>query len=329
MSTLFLASLTHSNRCRLRAFSLVCVGALLFSGSACSLRELSAPPSSSAFSTSVEAKLETLSESSQTFTEENYKLVQYPESSLHEGDLILVNNTVSFLFPDNQQDSLVPLLEQKGTGYKVKDNSVLVDNRIMDSLNTMMEDFYQETGYGDVTVVSGFRTKEYQQLLLDREIQQSDEETALKWVAKPGGSEHHTGLAIDFSLYHDNGISGEYDGTGETSWINGNSWKYGFILRYPEDKREITGIYYEPWHFRFVGIPHAAAIAKKGMCLEEYIDYLKQFTFEGSHLQIAYSGKSYEIWFEYGNQAHVPAEGNYTVSGNNIDGFIVTAEQNP
>lgn len=315
----------------IRALSVISAGTLLFSLSSCSFVTRAPSDSSSSSPVSpppVEATLKIISGADLQYTSENCELVQYPESAVHEGNLILVNNSIPFVFPEDQQDSLQTVLEEKGSGYKVKDNTVQVDGRIMDSLNNMLADFNQATGYGDVTVVSGFRTEEYQQMLLDREIQQSGEETARKWVAKPGGSEHHTGLAIDFSIYHDNGLSSEYDGTGEPAWINQNSWKYGFILRYPDDKRDITGIYYEPWHFRWVGLPHAAAVTKEGICLEEYIDYLRQFTFDGSHYQIQCGEKTYEVWFEYGTQVHVPKEGSYTVSGNNVDGFIVTAEQN-
>ncbi len=62
----------------------------------------------------------------------------------------------------------------------------------------------------------------------------------------------------------------------EGKWIEENAWKYGFILRYPEDKTELTGIQYEPWHIRYVGLPHSAIMKEKNFVLEEYMDYLKE-----------------------------------------------------
>ena len=96
------------------------------------------------------------------------------------------------------------------------------------------------------------------------------------------------------------------------------------MVRYDEDKEALTGIGDEPWHFRYVGIPHAAVMAEEDLCLEEYIDYLKQFPYDGQHLTAEYGGEAYEIWYCAGTQAWLPDTGEYTVSGNNVDGVIVT-----
>jgi D-alanyl-D-alanine carboxypeptidase len=85
-------------------------------------------------------------------------------------------------------------------------------------------------------------------------------------IAVPGTSEHNAGLAIDFNL-----IRESFDQTKEFRWLRDNSWKYGFILRYPKDTTDITGIIYEPWHFRFVGLYHAEKVVHQGITLEEYI----------------------------------------------------------
>ena len=90
---------------------------------------------------------------------------------------------------------------------------------------------------------------------------------AEQWVAVPGTSEHQLGLAVDISM--------EDTATQTTSdmwqWLMKNSYKYGFILRYPEDKTNITGISYEPWHYRYVGREAAEEIYRSGLCLEEYL----------------------------------------------------------
>ena len=84
-------------------------------------------------------------------------------------------------------------------------------------------------------------------------------------LALPGTSEHQTGLGVDIM-----GSQKMYD------WLEANSWKYGFILRYPDNKTSITGIIFEPWHFRYVGQSFAKEIYDSGMCLEEYLEALKQ-----------------------------------------------------
>ena len=86
-------------------------------------------------------------------------------------------------------------------------------------------------------------------------------------IAIPGTSEHNAGLAIDFNL-----VEERFEQTAEFRWLQENSWQYGFILRYPRGTTHITGIIYEPWHFRFVGLYHAEQIFNSGLTLEEYID---------------------------------------------------------
>ena len=88
---------------------------------------------------------------------------------------------------------------------------------------------------------------------------------ALKLVAVPGTSEHQLGLALDIISETDE------DDTATWQWLNENCWRYGFILRYPEEKIQITGITYEPWHFRYVGVEAAQEITEQGITLEEYL----------------------------------------------------------
>lgn len=117
---------------------------------------------------------------------------------------------------------------------------------------------------------SGYRSYNYQQVLLDNLIKEKGAE-AYTLIALPGSSEHQTGLAIDIAYYHngvyDDNVKGEDK---EAIWLANNSYKYGFILRYPKDKENITGFQYEPWHFRFVGLKLAEKLYKKNMTLDEY-----------------------------------------------------------
>ncbi len=145
-----------------------------------------------------------------------------------------------------------------------------VDERIYDSLMCMLEDAKAENWYQMPRVVSGWRTADTQQKLYDDKIAEYEKEgysagearkLAEQWVAVPGYSEHQLGFAVDI-----NGVS--YD---VYSWLMENSYKYGFIFRYPGDKTEITGVAEEVWHYRYVGVEAAAEMYEKGLCLEEYI----------------------------------------------------------
>ena len=89
-----------------------------------------------------------------------------------------------------------------------------------------------------------------------------------------GTSEHNTGLCFDLAEEGSGWLRVEFENTPQGKWLRENAPKYGFILRYPKDKTKITGISYEPWHFRYVGVEHAQKITEQGMCLEEYIDFL-------------------------------------------------------
>jgi D-alanyl-D-alanine carboxypeptidase len=123
-------------------------------------------------------------------------------------------------------------------------------------------------------VREGFRTKEYQIEMMRTRISEytaqgySEEEAesmARDYVAEPGTSEHELGLAVDINA------DGGEDPWGVYSWLAENAYQYGFILRYPEGKTEITGIAYEPWHYRYVGTEAAAEIHEQGITLEEYL----------------------------------------------------------
>lgn len=95
---------------------------------------------------------------------------------------------------------------------------------------------------------------------------------ASQWVARPYCSEHHSGLAVDIVSKENQRLDESQEKTAVTQWLMKNSWKYGFILRYPKDGKEKTKVNYEPWHYRYVGKDHARLIYQKGITLEEYLE---------------------------------------------------------
>lgn len=152
-----------------------------------------------------------------------------------------------------------------------------VDERIYPELQKMFDDARAD---GVLPMIySSYRTTQKQQKLMDEEISKYQQEghsyleakkIAETWVAKPGTSEHQIGLALDITST-DKEIQ---EPTVVWEWLRKNSYRYGFILRYPEDKTDITGISPEPWHFRYVGEPAATEIYRRDICLEEYLEQI-------------------------------------------------------
>lgn len=167
---------------------------------------------------------------------------------------------------------------------------------------------------GSFFVSSGFRSQDTQTVLYDNGANRA-------FVLPPGHSEHHTGLAIDILA---TGISqSQMADSREGRWLADNSYRYGLILRYPEGATHITGIEFEPWHFRYVGKPHAYYMRQNNLVLEEYIELIQNtggFSFE-------MNGKLYHVLHQipHEDMINVSVDLEFTVSNDNMGGFIVTA----
>lgn len=260
-------------------------------------------------------------------TEDLYESVSIENTEIHNGDLILVNG--NYAYKSTDEEELKTLYGNKSDSYYVSGSELMLREDVITNLNAMLDDFYTETGHSDIIIISGYRTAEQQQELYDADLESTGSDTSTL-VAKPGYSEHETGYAMDFSLF-DGENSGDYDGTGEYSWINENCAHYGFVLRYPEEKTEITEIRYESWHYRYVGQPHAFYMQQNQLCLEEYMEELQNHTIDNALEVTNWDGKVYQVYYvpaESGESTYVmvPPDLEYTISGNNIDGFIVTVD---
>lgn len=123
-------------------------------------------------------------------------------------------------------------------------------------------------------LVSGYRSYSYQKGLFDIYTARDGEEAANRYSAKAGQSEHQTGLAADLGAADQACLLKEcFKDSEEGKWLKENSYLFGFILRYPQEKEEITGYVYEPWHFRYIGLQEAYLVHESGLTLEEYYDY--------------------------------------------------------
>lgn len=248
--------------------------------------------------------------------------VTMPDSALSQGNLVLVNKDHGF---DASLPKTVSVYERKNGSYLVKDIYLSVTAETVEALNAWMEAFAAETGVRDVNVVSGWRSLADQTAIYDNAVAEKGQAHADAYIALPGRSEHHTGLAVDLDTYDvENGTSGGFDGAGAYAWAVQHAWEYGFIQRYPPSKSSVTGIDFESWHFRYVGLPHAFIMAEEDLCLEEYIDFLRGYPFSGEHLFVTCREVRYEIWFCPKDEVVLPTCGSFSVSGNNVDGYIVT-----
>ncbi|MDE6530377.1 MAG: M15 family metallopeptidase [Lachnospiraceae bacterium] len=189
----------------------------------------------------------------------------HPIASEENGwNLILVNRN-SYI-PDDYEIELTEL-----------SNGEKVDSRIYPQLQEMFDDMRAEGIYPIVR--EGYRSAEEQEEIFAEKVQAyinegyfrvRAERIAEEWVAVPGTSEHQLGIAVDI-----NADKEQCENEDVYLWLAENAHEYGFILRYPQGKEEITGISYEPWHFRYVGVENAQIIYEKQICLEEFIESIK------------------------------------------------------
>jgi D-alanyl-D-alanine carboxypeptidase len=186
------------------------------------------------------------------------------DTNLTDWRLILVNRWNSI--PDDYEVELTQL-----------SNGQSVDSRIYSELQEMFDAARTDNIYP--IVASGYRTAEKQTSLMEEKIADlkasgySDadaKEEAETWVAITGTSEHQLGIAVDINGDGIHSVSKKV-----YKWLAENSYKYGFILRYPGDKTDITGVSNEPWHYRYVGTDAAKEIYENGLCLEEYLEELQ------------------------------------------------------
>ena len=185
-------------------------------------------------------------------------------------DVTVLVNKEQILDKDYVPLEMYVVDENENNFHQFKDASLkpMLRSDIKEYVDKLINDA-QELGL-PIIVDSGYRSFKYQQVILDALIKEKGDE-AFKLVALPGASEHQTGLAIDFA-YYENGIYNDdvKENDKEAIWLKNNAWKYGFILRYPKGKENVTGYNFEPWHFRFVGLKLAKYLFKNDLTLEEY-----------------------------------------------------------
>lgn len=185
-------------------------------------------------------------------------------------------------------------------------------------------------GPGEIVPVSGWRSRAEQQSIWDDTWAKEGESFTRRYVALPGCSEHQTGLAIDLGKRAESidFIRPDFPDEGVCGAFRRLAAKYGFILRYRREKEAVTGIGAEPWHFRYVGAPHAALMEENGLCLEEYGAFLDT----GPKRRTLSNGRRVEVFRVACPGGAVEAElpeGCCQISGDNAGGFILTVWEVP
>ena len=238
-----------------------------------------------------------------------------------QGSLLLVNSQNRYTFPAGI--SLINVYNRqetegtKGTYFQLPNSSILIEETAYTQMNKMLKAF------GDPTVhlTTAYRTYEQQDAIYQK-----------NGKTQPGYSDHHTGLS--FALRGEkNGGPIDLDKDERYNWLYEHCYEYGFVVRYPVNKAEITGESNYPECFRYVGYVHAYMMKNNNFCLEEYITYLQSHTYGEKALKVTTdNGSSYEIYYvaATGSQTEIPVPlagyGQAEIWGDNISGFLVTVK---
>lgn len=241
--------------------------------------------------------------------------------SIHAGDLILVDSRHPY------REKRCPEL----TGVPTPDSPVLLERRAADAFHALMT---AAEGWAHILPVSGWRSRRDQQAIWDGSLTENGLPFTKTFVDKAGCSEHETGLAIDVGLAdrEPDFIRPHFPYQGISQTFRDLAPAYGFIQRYPAGKESVTGIGHEPWHFRYVGKPHAAIMAQRGLTLEEYLSFLGDHPYGRAPYPTEVDGV--ETWVSYLSAAptgatvlDLPQGMVCTISGDNVGGFILTQQR--
>ena len=236
---------------------------------------------------------------------------------IHSGILVLVNAE----HPIRRRER--PVLAPAAPG-----SDVLLDTRAAAMLTGLIS---RLGAAGEIVPVSGWRSMREQREIWDGSMAENGTEFTRKYVALPGCSEHQTGLAIDLALRSDNidFIRPDFPYDGICGRFRALAADYGFIERYQAGKEHITGIAAEPWHFRYVGRPHARLMSDNGLCLEESVELLRSYPYPERLLETRGGVYEADVGFAFAKSELELPDAPYQISGNNVDGYIYTLWRKP
>lgn len=264
------------------------------------------------------------------------RYVTCTEADLHRGDLLLVGRTAPY-DPSLCAGEITDIRGSRVTEIQEGSYKLPIGRALLQTLEALQTDLQSEMQDRVCLLVNdSYRSAQTQQATIDEYLELYGQAYVDKYVAPVGCSEHHTALAVDLSFYDlSTGAilaTTSAEAAAHYAWMLENCRKYGLILRYTPEKESVTGYSAESWHFRYVGVPHAEYIASHALALEEYLEGLKT-TSAAQPLSIqTEGGERYSVYYIPATgsetQVPVPEDKPYTLSGNNVDGFIVTVGEN-
>ena len=206
-------------------------------------------------STDILADIDSRAVSPNAFEETNnlpdgYRLITVLNEDVYKGPLVLVNYAYESKIDG---ENLVNLYDNVSSSVGVKDNDMFINNSVLEPINNFFDGFKSVKGSTTILISSSYRSKNDQVEIYENSVKDTGAKSTAYYVAVPGYSEHQTGYCFDTAAINYNGEMVELDGEGDFSWLSDNCADYGFILRYPQSKTNITGIGYESWHFRYFG----------------------------------------------------------------------------
>lgn len=217
--------------------------------------------------------------------------------------LVLVNKDTKY---KEEPYELVQVRPDLATNLTVKDGEYLIDEQVLGPLTAMLKAAKREEIHNFI-LNSAYRSYEKQQAIY--------KETGSKYALPAGYSEHETGLALDIGS-----TTGLMESSEEGKWLASNAHKFGFILRYPQHKLDITQIAFEPWHFRYVGLPHSEIMFENDFVLEEYLSWIKQ----KQSITKKINGIKYMVKYVEEYDTHVQDKDGVIVNSFGKNGFITT-----
>ncbi len=248
-----------------------------------------------------------------------YKDVTLDKSYSQYGPLALVNDTHEYKFPQEANKNLANIWDYrtahtengKTAAYKTSFNTLMLDGAALSSMHEWLTAFNQATGKNDVIISSAYRTYEDQ----------------IPFSVPEGKSDHHTGFGITLKIFADGVTSNLYDSPDYYNWLAENAYRYGFVVRYPEDKAAITGISNYVEYFHYVGDGPATFMKQNNLCLEEFVALIKSRSHDNPLEITDVNGQNWLVYYTacQGDMATVklPTNFTYTVSGDNDGGIIV------
>lgn len=254
--------------------------------------------------TSTDTPTENNGTGTETEPAENKNVLQLSADQQKNGTLILVDQSHPYAGTQTFSDFSANTNEN----IKPRDTALAIQPEILEPMGSLFSDYAAAQGWSNLQIDST-----------------TDASMSLYSNALP---DRASGYGFDIGLITSTGEVVPYIQKCN-EWMISNSWEYGFIVRYPSDKTEITGVTYAPHHFRYVGKVHAAIMHQNSFCLEEYLDYLQSYTMESGGLNYADENNSYSIYYiqadENGSASvELPEDTTYQVSGDNRGGFILT-----